>query len=106
MDEPKCLIVRCDAGGIRGVVTTLLLQDLQTQVPNFLDRVDVFAGTSTGAIIALGLAGGVHIDTLVNLYQSPGNCSKIFSKGAAAASLTQDQEGETEGGGFKSHGGN
>ena len=79
MDDQKCFIVSCDGGGIRGIVTTLLLQDIQTKVPNFLDRVDIFAGTSTGAIIALGLARGVPIHTLVNLYQSPGNCSTIFS---------------------------
>ena len=56
MDDDKCLIVSCDGGGIRGVVTTMLLQALGQ---NFLNRVDFFAGTSTGAIIALGLAGGL-----------------------------------------------
>ena len=92
MGEPKHLIVSCDGGGIRGIVTTLLLQDLQTKVPNFLGSVDVFAGTSTGAIIALGLAGKVSIDTLVDLYKNPGNCGQIFPSGAATATLTQDKK--------------
>ena len=89
MDDGKYLIVSCDGGGIRGVVTTMLLQSLGQ---NFLDKVDFFAGTSTGAIIALGLAGGIPIDTLVNLYTSPTNCSKIFSKNGAAPTLTQDKK--------------
>jgi hypothetical protein len=89
MDDDKCLIVSCDGGGIRGVVTTMLLQALGQ---SFLNRVDFFAGTSTGAIIALGLAGGIPIDTLVSLYTSPNYCSKIFSNDAAAATLTQDKK--------------
>ena len=88
MGDGKYLIVSCDGGGIRGVVTTMLLQSLGQ---NFINQVDFFAGTSTGAIIALGLAGGVPIDTLVSLYTSPANCSQIFSSGAAAA-MTQDRK--------------
>ena len=88
MDGGKYLIVSCDGGGIRGVVTTMLLQSLGQ---DFLNKVDFFAGTSTGAIIALGLADCIPIDTLVNLYTSPANCSTIFSKGAAAT-ITQDKK--------------
>ena len=89
MADGKYLIVSCDGGGIRGLVTTMLLQSLGQ---SFLDKVDFFAGTSTGAIIALGLAGGIPIDNLVNLYASPTNCSKIFSKGGTPATLTQDKK--------------
>ena len=89
MDDGKYLIVSCDGGGIRGLVTTMLLQALGQ---SFIDRVDFFAGTSTGAIIALALAGEKPIGELVGLYQSPANCSQIFSSGAAAAALTQDKK--------------
>ena len=43
------------------------------------ERINLFAGTSTGSIIALGLASGVPIDTIVELYSSQKVCSKIFS---------------------------
>ena len=37
----------------------------------------IYAGTSTGGIIALGLAAGIPIDTIVGLYSS--QCSSIFN---------------------------
>jgi len=76
MSDSKYLILSCDGGGIRGVVTTMLLQNLGQQ---FLNQVDFFAGTSTGSIIALGLASGVSIETLTGIYQNPQACGQIFS---------------------------
>src|SRR5262245_9236130 len=52
-------ILSCDGGGIRGVITAKLLQALD---PSVIKNIDLFAGTSTGSIIALGLASGVPID--------------------------------------------
>ena len=60
-------ILSCDGGGIRGVITAKLLQALD---PSVLKNIDLFAGTSTGSIIALGLASGVPIDTIVELYSA------------------------------------
>jgi patatin-like phospholipase/acyl hydrolase len=68
-------ILSCDGGGIRGVITAKLLQALD---PSVIKNIDLFAGTSTGSIIALGLASGVPIDTIVELYSSQNACSKIF----------------------------
>ena len=68
-------ILSCDGGGIRGVITAKLLQALD---PSVIKNIDLFAGTSTGSIIALGLASGVPIDTIVQLYSSQKACSKIF----------------------------
>ena len=68
-------ILSCDGGGIRGVITAKLLQALD---PSVIKNIDLFAGTSTGSIIALGLASGVPIDTIVELYSSHKSCSKIF----------------------------
>src|SRR6478736_643543 len=75
MAEPIFNVLTCDGGGIRGVITARLLQALDRSV---LDNIDLFAGTSTGSIIALGLASGVPIDTIVELYSSQNACSKIF----------------------------
>ncbi len=64
-------ILSLDGGGIRGVVTTTLLSELQARSP-FLAKVDLFAGTSTGGIIALGLAAGMAPEELTDLYLSVG----------------------------------
>ena len=65
------LILSCDGGGIRGLLTAKVIERLQKEVP-FLDKVDLFAGTSTGGIIALGLAHGLRPDELVALYRDRG----------------------------------
>ena len=75
MTEATYKILACDGGGIFGVITAKLLQSLDRSV---LDNIDLFAGTSTGSIIALGLASGVSIDTIFDLYSSEQACSQIF----------------------------
>ena len=75
MGEASYKILACDGGGIFGVITAKLLQSLDRSV---LDNIDLFAGTSTGSIIALGLASGVSIDTIFDLYSSEQSCSQIF----------------------------
>ena len=57
-------ILCCDGGGIRGLVTALLIKDLDTHVKDFVANADGFAGTSTGGLIALGLAHGKSIDDI------------------------------------------
>ncbi len=71
-------ILALDGGGIRGVYTAVLLQQLSKQVPGFLGRANLLAGTSTGGILALALAIGMKADELVALYQDNGKL--IFSK--------------------------
>lgn len=68
----RYLIVSCDGGGIRGLITARLLQQIQTQFPNFLPQVQLYAGTSTGSLIALGLASGLGPETMVQIYQNEG----------------------------------
>ena len=82
-------VLSCDGGGIRGVITARLLQALD---PSVLDNIDLFAGTSTGSIIALGLASGVPIDTIVRLYSSEACCSQIFEP--YLPEVEQDRAGE------------
>ena len=41
-------ILTIDGGGIRGLFTLVLLERLRQAQPGFLDKVDFFAGTSTG----------------------------------------------------------
>jgi hypothetical protein len=68
-------ILSLDGGGIRGLVSAILVQSLDTQF-SILKNVDLFAGTSAGGIIALALAAGVPIADVVSLYENKG--SEIF----------------------------
>lgn len=65
------LILSLDGGGIRGVLTAKILERLEAACP-FLDRVELVAGTSTGGILALGLARGLTPSALVELYRTEG----------------------------------
>jgi predicted acylesterase/phospholipase RssA len=82
MTEASYRILACDGGGIFGVITAKLLQSLDRSV---LDNVDLFAGNSTGSIIALGLASGLSIDTIFDLYSSEQACSQIFQPSLSSA---------------------
>ncbi len=79
-------ILTFDGGGIRGVYTAVLLRRLSQQVPGFLDRAQLLAGTSTGGILALAIAKGLTADELVKLYQDNGK--QIFAR-----SLLRDKLG-------------
>lgn len=61
-------ILSLDGGGVRGLLTCVVLARLQEAVPGWLEQVDLLAGTSTGGIIALGLAYGLSPVQLRNLY--------------------------------------
>ena len=52
---------------------------LQSLGDDLIHRADFFAGTSTGAIIAGGLACGVGIDTINEVYRSRSACRTIFT---------------------------
>ncbi|MCO4774077.1 MAG: patatin-like phospholipase family protein [Deltaproteobacteria bacterium] len=76
---PKRLLA-LDGGGIRGIFTLQYLKRLETMLrerhgdPNLLlcDYFDLIGGTSTGSIIAAGLAIGKDVDFLINQYESLG----------------------------------
>jgi patatin-like phospholipase/acyl hydrolase len=65
---PPYRVLSLDGGGILGVITATLLERLEAALPGFLARVDLFAGTSTGGILALGLASGL----------TPARCSELY----------------------------
>lgn len=54
-------ILALDGGGIRGLVTTVLLERVIGLRPRLLQRVDLFAGTSIGGMLALGLAANIPV---------------------------------------------
>jgi patatin-like phospholipase/acyl hydrolase len=68
---PTYKILSLDGGGIRGVFTAALIKKLQ-DATQFLDAVDLFAGTSTGALLALALAAELDVQAIIDLYQNQG----------------------------------
>ncbi len=70
-------ILSLDGGGIRGVIEATLLGRLELWCPGFLKRADLIAGTSTGGILAIGLAAGMTPAELRDLYVEHG--AEIFA---------------------------
>jgi uncharacterized protein len=78
---PKKLLA-LDGGGIRGVITLEVLQRLESMLAEQLgagddfvlgDYFDYIGGTSTGAVIAAGLAKGLPVGQLLDLYATRGD---------------------------------
>jgi patatin-like phospholipase/acyl hydrolase len=62
-------ILSLDGGGILGMLTAKLLERLEMAHPGFLSKINLFAGTSTGGILALGLAAGLTPQEIGRLYE-------------------------------------
>ena len=69
---PYYHILTLDGGGIRGLLTAILLERLEAARPGLLAQVDLFAGASTGGILALGLAAGRTPAQARDLYERRG----------------------------------
>jgi hypothetical protein len=74
-----------DGGGVRGIVTLGYLEQIETILRSRLgddcrlcDYFDLIGGTSTGAIIAAGLAMGLRVARLQELYKEL--ASEVFKK--------------------------
>lgn len=72
-------ILSIDGGGIRGVFPAYILQCIQERLGvNVFDHFDMIAGTSTGSIIAAGIACKKDPSVIVSLYQTHG--AEIFGQ--------------------------
>ncbi|PCJ94420.1 MAG: patatin [Flavobacteriaceae bacterium] len=82
----KKRILSCDGGGIKGALTLGYLKKIETIVREkenndqllLCDYFDLIGGTSTGSIIAAGLAIGLSVDEITKLYLELGG--EIFGK--------------------------
>jgi uncharacterized protein len=73
MSEVPFRALSLDGGGLRGVFAAACLAHLEAHsVRSIADYVDVIAGTSTGAIIALGLAAGLSGQDILDFYEQHG----------------------------------
>lgn len=77
--RPTFRVLSIDGGGYLGLATAAFIRGIEHHLGvRFADRFDLFCGTSTGAILALGLAAGRTGEELTALYQSLGN--SVFGK--------------------------
>jgi patatin-like phospholipase/acyl hydrolase len=70
----KYRILSLDGGGLRGLISARLLDrlSLERKIEGWLEKVDLVAGTSTGGILALGLAAGKSPGEICDLYIKKG----------------------------------
>ena len=88
---PTKRILALDGGGVRGLITLGILEAIERRLivrsgrANLVlsDYFDLIAGTSTGSIIATGLAMGMKVSRLIDLYiaASPSIFPKTRRKG-------------------------
>lgn len=79
-------ILSLDGGGVKGILTLGMLEVLEAELRKrsgdaelvLSDYFDLIGGTSTGAIIATGLALGMSVDELIKMYQGLG--PRVFGK--------------------------
>lgn len=65
-------ILSLDGGGLRGLLSLVLLERLEARAPGWLRKVHLLAGTSTGGIIALAIAHGLPLAEIRALYEKKG----------------------------------
>lgn len=65
-------ILALDGGGIRGIISATILERLEEAHPGLIDEFDLFAGTSTGGILSLGMAFGLTPEQTRQLYEKCG----------------------------------
>lgn len=66
-------ILAIDGGGIRGVFPAHILHCMSSKLQlDIFEQFQMFAGTSTGSIIAAGLACGIKAEEILGLYKSIG----------------------------------
>jgi uncharacterized protein len=82
-------ILALDGGGVKGVLTLGMLKPLEAELRRraggdaafrLSDYYDLIGGTSTGAIISTGLALGLSVDELIELYMRLG--PEVFGRTA------------------------
>ncbi|MEI6822160.1 MAG: CBASS cGAMP-activated phospholipase [Bacteroidota bacterium] len=78
MENKTFKILSIDGGGIKGLYSALIIQQLEEQYGPISDYFDMICGTSTGGLIAMGLSIKKPSSEIVKFYNEEG--PKIFTK--------------------------
>lgn len=78
MDNKVFKILSIDGGGIKGIYSATILNEFENKYGKIGDYFDLVCGTSTGALIALGIASGKSMQEILDFYHKDG--PKIFKK--------------------------
>ena len=70
-------ILSIDGGGIRGIIPVRLLERLEKQRPGVVQEFELYAGSSTGAVLAGGFAFGLEARFMRQMYQGFG--AEVFA---------------------------
>jgi len=65
-------ILSIDGGGIRGIIPARVLERLEIHVPGIVQEFDLYAGSSTGAVLAAGFAYGFDPRFMRQMYRGFG----------------------------------
>ncbi|MBO9129140.1 patatin-like phospholipase family protein [Bacillus sp. 165] len=76
---PRYRILAFDGGGVRGVLSAILLFRLNQEFPELLRTTHLVAGTSVGGFIALGIASGKTTSEIMDMF-SKKNVKFIFEE--------------------------
>ena len=79
MSDSTFNILSFDGGGVRGALSIKLLERIENEISNIVKTSNMISGTSTGSLIALGLAYGMSPSEVSKLY-SKENIEYIFDK--------------------------
>ncbi len=90
-------ILSLDGGGVKGALTLGMLRPLEAELRSrsgapdlrLCDYYDLIGGTSTGAIIAAGLALGLSVEELVDLYMRIG--PEVFGRSSGDGVFLQSK---------------
>ena len=94
--DTTCRILSLDGGGLKGLFTAKLLADLEADLGlSIADHFDLITGTSTGAIIAVGLGLRIPASAILDFYRekrptifdAPGLTGRAFNSKYAAEPL-------------------
>jgi patatin-like phospholipase/acyl hydrolase len=79
LNNKKFKILALDGGGFRGAYTAHILKRMEEEYSiQWPQTFDLIAGTSTGSIIAAGLASGLSAEDIFSFYKEHGTA--IFKK--------------------------
>jgi len=86
-------ILTIDGGGVRGIIPATLLARLEATTGRLTrESFDFVAGTSTGAVLAAGIAAGIPADRLVSLYAE--RSGEVFRRIPVLSTLRRIVRGE------------